>query len=138
MVTFELLLHAALVADENWGDVLEPACTFSSITNHLTTRNILSDQYKKTRLYRYQVRSRFSMLMWVFAFCCLLTSTCDRCKRDKEEPKAFSDDNDMYTGDARPQLQGLTKMEEMFFARACAIMRVYRLKGGQRGFGGYV
>ena len=26
-VAFELLLHAAFVADEIWGDMLEPACT---------------------------------------------------------------------------------------------------------------
>ena len=27
-VNFELLLHAAFVADEIWGYMLEPACTF--------------------------------------------------------------------------------------------------------------
>ena len=26
-VTLEVLLHAAFVADENWGDTLEPACS---------------------------------------------------------------------------------------------------------------
>ena len=73
-----------------------------------------------------------------FASCCLLTSSCDRCKRDNKEPEAFSDDNDTDPGDVPPQLPGLTQVEEMLIARACATMRVYRLKGGQRGFEGHV
>ena len=61
--------------------------------------------------------------------------SCDRRKRDIKEPKAFSDGNDMDPRDVAPQLQGLTQVEETLISRACAIMRVYRLKGGQRGFG---
>ncbi|CAN0161735.1 unnamed protein product [Laminaria digitata] len=63
---------------------------------------------------------------------------CNQCKRDKKVPKAFSDVNHMDPGNIPPQLQGLTQVEQMLIARACAIMRVYRLKGAQRGFGGHV
>ena len=44
----------------------------------------------------------------------------------------------MGWGDVPRQLQDLTQVEEMLVARAFAIMPVCRLKGGQRGFGGYV
>ena len=36
------------------------------------------------------------------------------------------------------QLKGLTQAEEMLIAKGCPVMRVYRLKGGQRGYGGHV
>ena len=63
---------------------------------------------------------------------------CTRCKRDKHNPKLYSDENDMHPGDVPPCLQGLTQVEEMLIARACPIMRVYRKHGGQRGYTGYV
>ena len=43
---------------------------------------------------------------------------CLRCKRDKGNPKLFSQENDI---------------EEMLIARACPIMCIYRKQGGQRG-----
>ena len=64
--------------------------------------------------------------------------TCDRCKRDKKPVKSFSSANDMDPGSVPYQLKGLTQAEEMFIAKGCPVMRVYRPKGGQRGYGGYV
>ena len=61
---------------------------------------------------------------------------CLRCKRDKGNPKLYSQENDMDPG-ALP-LQGLTDIEEMLIARACPIMCVYRKHGGQRGYRGHV
>ena len=64
--------------------------------------------------------------------------TCDRCKRDKKTVKSFSSANDMDPGSLPDQLKGLTQAEEMLIAKGCPVMRVYRLKGGQRGYGGHV
>ena len=36
-MTFELLLHAAFVADEIWGDTLEPARTHTLFMHQLAT-----------------------------------------------------------------------------------------------------
>ena len=64
--------------------------------------------------------------------------TCDRYKRDKKQVKSFSSANDMDPGSVPDQLKGLTQAEEMLIAKGCPVMRVYRLKGGQRGYGGHV
>ena len=61
--------------------------------------------------------------------------TCDPCKRDKKTVKSFSSANDMDPGSVPDQLKGLTQAEEMLIAKDCPVMRVYRLKGGQRGYG---
>ena len=63
---------------------------------------------------------------------------CLRCKRDKGNPKLFSQENDMHPGCLPTALQGLTDIEEMLIARACPIMCVYRKHGGQRGYEGHV
>ena len=63
---------------------------------------------------------------------------CLRCKRDKGNPKLFSQENDMDPGCLPTALQGLTDIEEMLIARACPIMCVYRKHGGQRGYKGHV
>ena len=36
------------------------------------------------------------------------------------------------------QLKGLTQAKDMLIAKGCPVMRVYRLKGGQPGYGGHV
>ena len=65
--------------------------------------------------------------------------TCDRCKRDKKKTvKSFSSANGIDPGSVPNQLKGLTQVEEMLIAKACLGMRDYRLKGGQRGYGGHV
>ena len=63
---------------------------------------------------------------------------CLRCKRDKGNPKLFSEENDIDPGTLPLELQGLTDIEEMLIARACPIMCVYRKHGGQRGYRGRV
>lgn len=50
---------------------------------------------------------------------------CLRRKRDKGNPKLFSQENDMDPGTLPLQLQGLTDIGEMLIARACPIMCVY-------------
>ena len=50
---------------------------------------------------------------------------CLRRKRDKGNPKLFSQENDMDPGTLQLQLQGLTDIGEMLIARACPIMCVY-------------
>ena len=64
--------------------------------------------------------------------------TCDRCKRDKETVNILSSANDMDPGSASNQLKGLTQVEEVLIAKGCPVIRVYRLKGEQRGSGGHV
>ena len=64
--------------------------------------------------------------------------TCDRCKRDKNPVKSFPSANDMDSESVPDQLKGLTEAEEMLITKGCPVMRVYRLKGGQRGYGGHV
>ena len=59
--------------------------------------------------------------------------TCDHCKRDKKQVKYFSSANDVDPGSVPDQLKGLTQAEEMLIAKGCPVMRVYRLKGEQRG-----
>ena len=63
---------------------------------------------------------------------------CLRCKRDKGNPKLFSQENDMDPGAVPLELQGLTEIEEMLIARACPIMCIYRKHGDQRGYKGHV
>ena len=63
---------------------------------------------------------------------------CLRCKRDKGNPKLYSQENDMGPGTLPLELQGLTDIDEMLIARACPIMCVYRKHGGQRGYRGHV
>ena len=46
-VTFELILHVAFVADENWGDTLEPACNAAELR-----RNAQLYWYNSTTKYR--------------------------------------------------------------------------------------
>ena len=62
---------------------------------------------------------------------------CSRCTNDKEQPKRFSQENDMIPSVVPSQLQGLTQVEEMLIARALPIMRVYIKPGGQRGYSGH-
>ena len=64
--------------------------------------------------------------------------TYDRCKRDKKSVKSFSSANDVDARSVPDQLKGLTQAEELLIAKGCLVMRVYRLKGGQRGYGGHV
>ena len=66
------------------------------------------------------------------------TFVCTRCKRDKQEAKKFSTQNDMNPQVVPLSLQGLSQVEEMLIARACPIMTVYRKHGGQRGYKGHV
>ena len=63
---------------------------------------------------------------------------CTRCKRDKNEVKRYSKDNNMWPGEVPFCLSGLTQIEEMLIARACPIMSVYRKHGGQHGYKGHV
>ena len=63
--------------------------------------------------------------------------TCDRCKRQKTV-ESLSSANDMDPGSVPNQFKGLTQGEEMLIAKGCPVMRVYHLKGGQRGSGGHV
>ena len=44
----------------------------------------------------------------------------------------------MDPGSVSDQLKGLTKAEGILIAKGCPVMRVYRLKKGQRGYGGHV
>ena len=60
-----------------------------------------------------------------------------RCTNDKGLPKTFSKENDMIPSSVPPQLEGLTRVEEMLIARALPIMRVYIKPGGQRGYSGH-
>lgn len=62
---------------------------------------------------------RFTNETFEFRFECL------RRKRDKGNPKLFSQENDMDPGTLPLQLQGLTDIGEMLIARACPIMCVY-------------
>ena len=66
------------------------------------------------------------------------TFVCTRCKRDKGEPKQFSEENNMLPGQVPPCLHGLSQVKEMLLARACPIMSVYRKHGGQCGYKGHV
>ena len=50
---------------------------------------------------------------------------CLRRKRDKGNPKLFSQENDMDPGTLPLQRQGLTDIGGMLIARACPIMCVY-------------
>ena len=62
---------------------------------------------------------------------------CQRCRKDKQSPKLFSDNN-MDPGSVPPLLQGLTQTEEILIARCNTIMRGLHFKGGQLGYGGHV
>ena len=64
--------------------------------------------------------------------------TYDPCKRDKKSVKFFSSANDVDARSVPDQLKGLTQAEELLIAKGSLVMRVYRLKGGQRGYGGHV
>ena len=63
--------------------------------------------------------------------------SCQRCKKDNQCPKLFSDNN-VDPGSVPAELLGLSQTEEMLIARCCPIMRVIHLKGGQLGYGGHV
>ena len=62
--------------------------------------------------------------------------SCQRCKKDNQCQKLFSDNN-MDPGSVPAELLGLSQTE-MLIARCCPIMRVIHLKGGQLGYGGHV
>jgi len=63
---------------------------------------------------------------------------CQRCTRDKQQPKKFSKENDMLPSLVPLQLLGLTHVEEMLIARALPITHVYIKPGGQKGYSGHV
>ena len=63
---------------------------------------------------------------------------CNRCQRDKHNPKLFSPENDMDPGSVPPCLKDMTQIEELLIARACPIMTVYHKHGGQLGYSGHV
>ena len=56
----------------------------------------------------------------------------------KKTVRSFSSANDTDPRSVPNQLKGLIQGEEMLIAKGCLVMRVYRLKGGQRGYGGHV
>ena len=56
---------------------------------------------------------------------------CLRRKRDKGNPKLYSQKSDMDPGALPLELQGLTDIEEMLIARACPIMCVLVNLGGK-------
>ena len=49
--------------------------------------------------------------------------SCQRCKKENQCPKLFSDDNNMDPGSVPAELQGLSQTEEMLIARCCPTMR---------------
>ena len=63
---------------------------------------------------------------------------CTRCKKDKNDTKLFSAENDMDPGSVPSCLQNLSQVEEMLIARACPIITIYRKHGGQRRYKGHV
>ena len=63
---------------------------------------------------------------------------CFRCKRDKNNPKTYSMENNMNPGSVPQCLLDLTQIEEMLIARVTPIMYVYRKQGGQRGYKGHI
>lgn len=60
---------------------------------------------------------------------------CNRCKKDKLQPKMFSRENNMIR--SLVPLQNLTQVEEMLIARVLPIMRIYIKPGGQKGYFGH-
>ena len=62
---------------------------------------------------------------------------CSRCFRDKKSQKKFSVENSLIPSSVPDELKDLTQIEEMLFARALPIMRVYIKRGGQRGYSGH-
>ena len=64
--------------------------------------------------------------------------TCDRCRRDKKAVKSFSAANNINPSTVPVQLQGLTQVEEMLISKGWPVMRVYRIKGEQRGYDGHL
>ena len=58
--------------------------------------------------------------------------------RQKQTVKSFSSANGIDPASVPNQLKGLTQVEEMLIAKACLVMRDYRLKEGQRGCGGHI
>lgn len=63
---------------------------------------------------------------------------CQRCKRGKKKPESFPGENDMDPGEVPAEPRGLTQVEETLIARTSPITRVYRVKGGQIGYGDHV
>ena len=63
---------------------------------------------------------------------------CLACSRDKQDPKRFSQENNMIPSPVPKELQELTQIEEMLIARALPLMRVYVKPGGQRGYSGHI
>ena len=69
---------------------------------------------------------------------CSSSAACNRCSRDKREPKLYSAANNMDPAPVPPALQGLTQVEEMLISPVMTIMSVYRLPQGQFGYSGHV
>ena len=63
---------------------------------------------------------------------------CNRCQRDKHNPKLYSAENDKDPGSVPPCLQDMTQIEELLIARVCPIMTVYYKHGGQLGYSGHL
>ena len=68
----------------------------------------------------------------------IVRGVCKRCYSDKSNPKKFFAENKMYPGEVPDELKELSKIEEMLIAQVCAVMSVYRLRGGQLGYRGNV
>ena len=76
--------------------------------------------------------------MSLFPLTCCSSAACNRCSRDKREPKLHSAANNMDPGPVPPALQGQTQVEEMLISPVMPIMSVYRLPQGQFGYSGHV
>ena len=63
---------------------------------------------------------------------------CDRCKREKNPPFLYSDDNDMDPGVQPDELKGLTQAEELLISGVIPIISVHKLPYGQMGYKGHV
>ena len=63
---------------------------------------------------------------------------CARCSGDKKTPKPYSALNLMDPGPVPPELQGLSRVEEMLISAVMSIMTVYRLPHGHLGYNGHV
>ena len=55
---------------------------------------------------------------------------CTRCKRDKNEPKLWSDENNMNSGHVPVELSGMTDAERMLISRLAPTVHVHLLKHG--------
>lgn len=57
---------------------------------------------------------------------------------DKNEPKMFSEENDMIPGNPPDWAQDLTQIEEMLCSPILCMMSIFTLKGGQYGYSGNI